>query len=507
VEVTVRIGKAFATAAGLALLLHPGGLAAQAYRVRLDTRFQSVEYRGWQLDSVAASTVVTGPDGGLETPSGFAVTCVPGRLVCTFYRPQPRQDALPLVSTADVSVWNLGLPGLRLYGRARVGTDLANPDTWPGTRPALQLVEGFAEYAASAWSVQAGRLYQASRFGYTGFDGGRAQARVLGGALSASAYGGWGLAWGTPLPITSAAVNPLDEFRPGSRQIVLGGDLGWAVGPARGRALYEREVDPGPEHLVAERLGGDLEVRLHPNVSFAGGADYDLAFAELGSAEAAVMVAIPGWHASVSAGGRRYRPYFELWSIWSVFSPVPYHAGFASVAVTPHPRVQVRARGELYWFDSPDAATPLAAVEDGGWRASLGATYRHSPSLIVTGDYHIDDGPGAGSLGLDASVYWRPIPRLGLRGSAANLQRVLELRFDDATVWLYSADADFAVVDQVRAFAGATYWDEDHDRPDVAAFSWSSLRLHAGLRLTFGSGADRSTLPPAVLLIPEGGAR
>jgi hypothetical protein len=503
----VRIRSALLAAAGVGLLLHPSGLAAQAYRVRLDTRFQSVEYRGWQLDSIAASSVVTGPGGGPETPSGFAVTCVPGRLVCTFYRPQARQDALPLVTTADVSVWKLGLPGLRLYGRARVGTDLANPDVWPGTSPALQLVEGFAEYAGNAWSVQAGRLYQASRFGYTGFDGGRAQARMLGGALSASAYGGWGLAWGSPLPITSDALNPLSEFRPSRRQIVLGGDVGWALGPARGRALYEREIDPGPDHLVAERLGGDLEVRVHRNVGLAAGADYDLAFAILGSAEATITVAIPRWKASVSAGGRRYRPYFELWSIWGAFSPVPYHAGFASVTVTPHPRVQVRARGELYGFDAADAATPLAPVEDAGWRASLGATYRHTASLIVTGDYSIEDGPGAGSVGLDASLFWRPIPRLGLRGSVANLQRVLELRFDDASVWLYSADADFEIVEQVRAFGGATFWDEHHDRPDAAQFSWSSLQLHAGLRLAFGSGADRSTLPPAVLQIPEGGAR
>lgn len=486
---------------------YPGGLAAQSYRVRLDTRFQSLAYRGWQLDSIALSSVVVGPSGGLETPSGFAVTCVPGRLVCTFYRPQPQQDALPLVSTADVSLWDLGLPGLRVYARARAGADLADPDAWPGTTPAVQLVEGFAEYAGGAWSAQAGRLYQASRLGYTGFDGARGHARLLGGALAVSAYGGWGLAWGTTLPITSAAVNPLSEFRPADRQIVLGGDVGWGLGPARGRVLYEREIDPGPDHLVAERLGGDLQVRVLRDVSFVGGADYDLAFGELGSAEATVNVAIQRWKAAVAVGGRRYRPYFELWSIWGAFSPVPYHAGFAGVTVTPDPRVQVRARGEVYGYDSPDAATPLAPVEDGGWRASLGATYRRSADLIVTGDYHIEDGAGAGAIGLDGSVFWRPIPRLGLRGSVANLRRVLELRFDDATVWLYGLDADLEVVDAVRAFAGAAYYDEDHDRPDAAAFSWSSLRLHAGLRLTLGSGADRPTLPPAVLRIPEGGTR
>lgn len=496
-----------AGAAVAAALLSPAGLVAQAYRVQLDTRFQSVTYRGWQLDSVAASTVIVGASGGLETPSGFAATCVPGRTVCTFYRPGPEHEAMPVVSTADVSLWDLGLPGLRAYGRARVGTDLADPDVWPGARPALQLVEAFVEYDRGPWSVQAGRLHEASRLGYTGFDGGRAHARLLGGALSATAFGGWGLAWGTPLLVTSEALNPLGEFRPGQRQIVFGGDLGIAVGPARGRVLYEREVDPGPDHLVAERAGADVELRVARNVSVNGGADYDLAFGELGSLDATLAVTIPSAHTSVALGGRRYRPYFELWSIWGAFSPIPYHAGFLSVAVTPHTRVQVRARGEVYGFDAAGAATPLAPVDDDGWRASLGATYRHAPTLIVSADYHIDKGPGAGTIGLDGSVYWRPMPRIGLRGSVANLQRVLELRFNEADVWLYGVDADVQVVDQVRAFGGLTYYDEQRDRPDAAAFSWHQLRIHTGLRLSLGSGADRATLPAAILRIPEGGAR
>jgi hypothetical protein len=489
------------------VLLVPGGLTAQQYRVRLDTRLQSLEYRGWQRDSIAATDVVAGPGGGFATPDGYAVTCVAGQSVCTFYRPQPSQDAVPVVSTADVSVWDLGLPGLRLYGRARLGVDLVDPDGWPGMPPPLQLVEAFAEYAASAWSAQAGRLYQTSRLGFTGFDGARAHARVLGGALSASAYGGWGLAWGTALPLNSPTLNPLGEFRPSERHLIFGGDLGWAAGPARGRVLYEREIDRGPDHLIAERVGGDVQVRVTPQVSVTGGADYDLAYGQLGTAELSATLGIPRWKTSLTVGGRRYRPYFELWSIWAAFSPVPYHAWFAGVTVTPLPRLQVRGRAERYDFDGANAANPLAPVEKGGWRTSLGATWRQSASLIVMADYSFEDGPGAGTVGLDGSVFWQPFARLGLRGSVVNLQRALELRFDDASVWLYSAEADLSVVDEVRLFGGATLWDESHDRGDAAAFSFTSLRAHAGMRLTFGSRADRPTLPPAILRIPEGGER
>ncbi|HXI21536.1 MAG TPA: hypothetical protein VNH46_10645, partial [Gemmatimonadales bacterium] len=73
----------------LALLL--AGLApaarAQGYNLRLDTRVQSVAYRGVRLDSIPVGSVVTMPDGSLESPDGYAVSCAPGAAVCEFYRP------------------------------------------------------------------------------------------------------------------------------------------------------------------------------------------------------------------------------------------------------------------------------------------------------------------------------------------------------------------------------------------------------------------------------------
>ena len=44
----------------------------QGYRVRIDTRYQSVAYRGVQLDSILAADAVVGAEGGWETTDGFA---------------------------------------------------------------------------------------------------------------------------------------------------------------------------------------------------------------------------------------------------------------------------------------------------------------------------------------------------------------------------------------------------------------------------------------------------
>jgi hypothetical protein len=42
---------------------------------------------------------------------------------------------------------------------------------------------------------------------------------------------------------------------------------------------------------------------------------------------------------------------------------------------------------------------------------------------------------------------------------------------------------------------------------DTGGFDWGQVRYHIGLRYGFGSTVDRASLPPAILRIPEGGAR
>lgn len=520
----MRRSRVFALAVLMGLALQTAPLWGQGYRVRIESRFQSVKYRGWQLDSVPLTDVVSGPGGGLQTADGYAVTCPTGDTYCRFYTPGAPQQGQPFVTTADLSAWDFGVPGLSARASARVVTDLANPDAWPATHPALQLVEGYAEYARGLMMAQGGRLIETSRLGYTGFDGARVRVRPLGGTVSAAVYGGWALARGALLGVTDSLLNPLHEFRPSKRGLLVGGDVGWNLRWIQGTVLYEREMDAmGPagtttSRVASEQLGADVVLRPWRGVTVSGGADYDLVFGEWGSAEGQLTVAIPGTGATAAVGGRRYRPHFESWSIWGAFSPVPYHAAFGSLTMRLIDRVQVRARGEVYEYANTETATPLVSIERSGWRGSLGATYMRSANLIATADYHIETGPGAGALGIDGSVFWRPIPRVAVRGSIANLQRALELRFNDASVWQYALDVDAEVLDQLRVFGGVLYYDEARagDRkvvvggteyPDAAQFSWNQVRLNAGIRLWLGSSADRSTLPPAILRIPEGGAR
>src|SRR5919108_701845 len=180
--------------------------ASQGYRLRLDTRMQAVAYRGVTFDSASV-----GDTAGL----GYALDCNQNGY-CTFYRPGGIVHAAPVTTTADVTLWGLGIPGLSVRAIARAVGDLSSGDNWAGTTPHVQLLESYAQYAAERWTAQLGRQTVETRFGFTGFDGVRLALRDSrrGGGLELSGYAGWGLWQGGVLPVTSPELNPLDEFRP-----------------------------------------------------------------------------------------------------------------------------------------------------------------------------------------------------------------------------------------------------------------------------------------------------
>jgi hypothetical protein len=489
--------------ATVALLLGSGGeIRAQGYRLRLDARAQGVSYRGVALDSVAVGDTVGLPGHGPTTADGFAVQCVPGAAFCTFFRPGPTRRGGPLTTAADLTVWGLGRPGLSVHVTGRLGLDLGASDVWPGTDPAVQLLQGYAEYAASDATARLGRQVVASRLGTSGFDGAGLRWRDLRRGLDIDGYLGRGLARGAALPVTSAALNPLDDFQPRRRQIVAGAGAGWRSEAIDVRADYQREVDPRSHYFVSERIGVDAVVRPLPTVRLAGGADYDLAAGWWGSAEASLGYIARAVRATV--GVRRYRPHFDLWTIWGAFSPVPYHAVEASVAVTASNQLVVRGHYERYRYENAETATPLFSATGDGWRWDIGATATPLPGWSLDAGYRRELGPGAAAAGLDGSISYRPSPHLTVTLMGSTVDRPLEFRFNEAVLHVYGIDAQAEPSDRVRLGLTLDRYTESHRRPDAAAFDWDQVRLSARVTLLFGSGADVSGLPPAIRLLPGG---
>ena len=123
----------------------------------------SAAYRGLTYDSIPLSQAVPSPDGGLQTPNGIAVTCPPGGTVCHFYRTGAARHAAPLTASGDITVWGLGVRGLSLHGNGRVGVELASSEIFPGSKPAVQLFEAYAEYAGARLNGRLGRQVERGR--------------------------------------------------------------------------------------------------------------------------------------------------------------------------------------------------------------------------------------------------------------------------------------------------------------------------------------------------------
>ena len=470
--------------------------SAQGYRLRLDTRFQAVSFRGVTRDSIPAGSAVIGPSGGFETPDGFAVVCTPGSDVCTFFRPGPRLASDPLVSSADLTVWGLGIAGLSVRGNARWGEDLGRDNLWPGTQPALQLLEGYAEYSTPSVTGRLGRQHITGRLGWTGVDGAAVTLRAARLGLELTGYGGWGLARGIDVPITSPSLNPLDDFQLPERQVTAGATLGWRSRRVDLDAEYRREVDPSVHFFISERTALTAVFRPAERLTLTGGTDYDLAQGWWGTSELFLRYGDARFNAD--AGVRRYRPFFELWTIWGAFSPVPYTAIDGSFSFVPIQPIRVRTSGERYWFDDSGAETALASFTDRGWRTSLSATAQVSRTLTLEGGYRAEFGPGASSRTWDGRVTWLPAPALTLSAFGSTFTRPLELRFDDAQVNAVGIDAAFRASERLQlALTGAQYF-EERRRPDAGAFDWNQFRLNARITWVFGSDADRLRLPPAI---------
>ncbi len=465
---------------------------AQGYRVRLESRVQSVAYRGVTPDSIARSEVRVGANGVLFTPDGIAVSCI-GEF-CQFFRPGPIRRSGPLVTRLNLMGWDLGVAGLTVHANLRHATDLGSDDVWPAIRPSLQLIEGYAQLERGVWMLRAGRQTLTGRLGILGLDGGKAVVRVAALDLDGAVYGGWGLTRGASLPVTSRALNPLDDFQPRDRQIVAGAELGWRPRFGDIRAEYRREIDPASDFFVSERAAASATIRPFGRLTIFGGGEYDLAMGFAGSAEA--NVAWAGHRLSATIGVRQYRPFFDLWTIWGAFSPVPYHAYVGSLILRPRDDLTLSARGEVYSYDNTGAETGLVRIEDDGWRWNGRATWSPHRTWQVIAGLHAESGPGAASRGFDGRVTRRFSDNLTVSVEGGRVERPLEFRFDEATVNWLGADAEAQLDDRWQLTMQLARYREARDRPDAAAFDWNQLRLNARISVLLRSDSDRAWLPP-----------
>ena len=478
---------------------------AQSWRLRFDAQARMVAFRGVELDSVPSTDVVAGPTGGPVSPDGIIARCPPTSSYCYLFRRGERRRGGPAVTSADLSMWGLGVSGLRVRVNARAGVDLGSADAWPGLSPAVQLLEGFAEYSGERVTARLGRQTLSSRLGWSNFDGARLIGRVPRYGLDGEIYGGLGLARATALAVTSPALNPLDEFIPRERQLVVGAAAGWHGRGIDLRLDYQREVDRETDHFWSERIAGAAAWRIRPGWSAAAGAEYDLSNSWFGTWDLDLRYA--SRRLSATTGVRQYRPWFPLWTIWGAFSPVPYRAAHGSIQVSPVDRFAVTLSTEYFRFLEAETETPLVQVDQDGWRTGISASYSIAERWRFSGGYRLEYGPGASVDGFEASVTYAPTRALTVQAWGATLTRPLEFRLTQSEVRMLGLEAGWQAHNRVRVGIGGSHYYENRDRPDAAAFDWNQLRLHARLTLQLASDRDAGALPPAIRRRPPGGER
>ena len=472
----------------------PATTTAQSYRARLDARAQSVWFRGLTADSILASEATASADGAFTTPDGRAVRCGAG-LYCFFFRPGPELHAVPVSTTASVTAWGFGVEGLSLRATGRLIGDLGSDDVWPAAEPTAQLIEGLLEYRRG-WAVaRAGRQLINSRLEAIGFDGGWLKYGFNRVSLELAGYAGWGLAQAAAVSPTNPALNPLDEFRPRDRQIVAGVEAGWSPGAVDVRGEYRREIDPEDDYFVSERAALSLATRLS-SIAVDGGLDYNIAEGHLGNAD--LRMSLLRNRYSVTAGARRYRPYFSLWTLWGAFSPVPYTAFNVSAETRLSDALSLHTRVERFKYSEAEISTALVPkLEDRGWRFRLGGNATLGSRWTADGNYELESGPGASTRSGTVAVGYKMGERLALDAFIGALSRPLELRYYDAESRWVGMRAQFNQSDTRRVWADAAFVSDERNRPDAGASSLDQVRIRGGLSISLGNAADRLPLPPA----------
>ncbi len=476
------------------LAMNVNSAAAQDYRIRIDARAQAISFRGLNADSIPVGDTITSLDGTVRAPEGQAIRCTGGGY-CYFFRPGPVLRGVPVALSASVAMWGLGVEGLSLRTTGRYVRDLGKEEVWPGTEPALQLVEGYLAYERWGLSARGGRQLLSSRLEHIGFDGGWLRGRWERFSLEFTGYGGWGLGQAAVVPSSSPALNPLNEWRPRERQLVAGAEAAWLHRDIDVRAEYRREIDRQDNNFISERaalsFGGTFA-----GIRGAGGFDYNIAEGHWGSADLKLTYLRPRY--TVAGGVRRYRPYFSLWTLWGAFSPVPYNAANLFAQVRPWSWLQLRTRSEWYRYADAGISTGLVPqLRDRGWRASAAASATMGRSLTIDAGLGRERGPGASAGSADAALTFAPREEYSVTLYGGTLERPLELRYYDAESRWIGGRGEWQMRSDLRLWTDLARIRDKRRRPDADGASLAQFRMRGGISVALGSGADRTQLPPA----------
>ncbi len=475
-----RPGLALPTAALLALLLVPGPGEAQDFRGHVRATARTVEVRPIVQDTVARRQVTEVPGGGLSY-RGRPVTCTAGE--CTFYRSTSSEHALHATQDLRFTAWGFGVEGLSARVHLRGRQDVGGEFTWPRSDDPFDAIVAYAQYNRPDLRVRLGRQRTRSGLGFASYDGASVLAEPLDG-LSLEAYGGRSLARGLHDP-RNEALEGIEDFLPDRDAWLLGAAATVEGGAGSSlTARYQREIFSNRAALLSERASLDGRTSLLEPVRLTGSLDYDFARGEIGKSHLSAELPVTD-DLVLEARGRRYMPYFELWTIWGLFSPVAYHEARLGASWSATPDIGLQVSGGARAYEDTHTDPILGPVEDDGWFASASGRWSPASDLRLQGRYRVERAAGAFLSSGELGGRWRASGLLAVRLGLTASQQIEEFRIGEGMLAGGTASLELRPLDGVRLDTGISVYRQYFDnRP--SAVDWNQLRGWSTLRLDLG---------------------
>jgi hypothetical protein len=468
--------------------------AGQALRMTGSTTLRFIEVRPLIRDSVPAEET---EGGGLlrQTTAGRVVRCIPGEPFCRDVRPGERISTLPLVQDLEVSGWGFG-EGLRIYSQLRARASWgADPGLWPRSEDALDLLAGYVELDRTHVRLRLGRQWRVSGLGFYNFDGAAVAVRPF-RPLWLEGYAGRSLVRGLNEPRTGGAVEAIEALAPPQPGLLLGLHARFRPHPNLAlSSLYQVDFRSDRRGLYSELASFDAAFRLR-GASVEGSLELDAAAGAVN--EARVRLRPPPFGASaLHLELRRYRPYFELWTIWGAFSPVGFDEARAGVTWSTAPgRLLLRGDAAYRKYDDAGGDGAFGDFRDDGWSIGTQASWAPSDPWRVEAGVRVDAGFGAASR--DARL--AGVRRLGGSGSialhAVAFQRLYEFRLDEGTVVGLGGEAAVQLTERVGLFGSGMIYRHLAAGPG-SGLDWNQRRGSLRLQWTVGSEPGMPPRPGA----------
>lgn len=462
---------------------------AQSVRVTGSTNVRVVQVRPLVRDSVPADEV--GGSGLLrQTADGRVVRCVVGDSFCRGTRPADPVSTIPAVQDLEVSAWGFG-EGMRGYahlrGRAAWG---GNPDLWPRADQTLDVLAAYGEMDRERVRVRLGRQWTTSGLGFYNFDGLALTVRPVPG-LAVDGQVGRSLVRGLNEPRTGSALAAIEELAPIEPGLMLSGQVRYRPSARLAlSALYHRDIRDDRAGLYSELARADGVVRFG-DASLEAALEANLAGGALN--EARLRFRAPPVHSTAATAEiRRYRPYFELWTIWGAFSPVGFDEARLDLTWARAPGDLI-VRGEASYRSYHDTGMPtgVGRFRTDGWGVGASANWSPAEAWRVEGGYRMEVGFGAARSEGHGGVH----RTLGDRGHVAvrglAFQRLYEFRLDHGIVLGLGAEGGLQLQERVRAVANLAAY-RHVNRDDRRDMDWTQFRAGFGVRWTVGAEPGRS---------------